>query len=328
VAKIEAVFRLIYIISTGRHTMRRSNRGFTLVELLVVIAIIGILVALLLPAVQAAREAARRTSCNNKLRQHGIAMHNYHDVFLMFPPGCRVSGPPANQTETSGHVWLRALLPYIEMGTMYDQWDYTVAYHVGSNLTLIRTLIPAHRCPSDTAATAWNSVPGYNYASNFGPTDYNRQGTAATPWNGVVFTGAPFEYLGRQHNLAAVTDGTSNTLMLGEVRQGQAANDIRGLTWWGQAAGFNAFYTPNTSSPDSFQSGFCTAAAAATPGLPCVANSATNGTPSMMVSRSRHPGGVQVTLCDASVRFVSQTITLATWRDLSGMSDGNVVGDY
>ncbi|MEN6498516.1 MAG: DUF1559 domain-containing protein, partial [Thermoguttaceae bacterium] len=235
--------------------MRHSRMGFTLVELLVVIAIIGILIALLLPAVQAAREAARRSTCQNNLKQHALATHNYHDIFLLFPFGTALS-------DTKGFVWLRATLPFIEQKNMYDKWDTSKLYYDAPNLAIIRTVIPTHVCPSDTPTKTWNETPNYNYAVNLGTTNTSRTSPfSVAPFSETLFTGAPFEYRTgstcKQYNMAAITDGTSSTLMLGEVRQGQVGSDLRGLTWYGLHVGFTAYYTPNTKEPDILSAGFC-----------------------------------------------------------------------
>ena len=207
--------------------MRMSNKAFTLVELLVVIAIIGILVALLLPAIQAAREAARRTQCSNNLKQHALATHNYHDTHKGLPFGYINGNAPAVPGDQSGLCWLRATLPYIEQSSLYDQWDYGLGYAAGVNNTIIRTVIPGHLCPSDSPTSTWNApTPNYNYAVNLGTTTVTR----TSPYNGVVYNGAPFEYnSGRQYRLADIIDGTPTTLMLSEVRQGQVGQDLRGL---------------------------------------------------------------------------------------------------
>ena len=304
--------------------MRLSKKAFTLVELLVVIAIIGILVALLLPAIQAAREAARRTQCSNNFKQHALATHNYHDTFKGLPFGYINGAAPAVPGDQSGLVWLRACLPYTEQSALYDQWDYGLGYAAGINNTLIRTVIPGQLCPSDSPTSTWNApTPNYNYAVNLGTTSVTR--TSPYPGaGGVNFTGAPFEYnSGRQYRLADITDGTPTTLMLSEVRQGQIGQDLRGLTWYGPHVGFTAYYTPNTTSPDVLNAGFCQNATNAPLGLPCV-----GGSPIVFAARSRHPGGVLIALCDASVRFVSQDIDLTTWRNLAGMRDAESVGDY
>lgn len=298
--------------------MRTIRKGFTLVELLVVIAIIGVLIALLLPAVQQAREAARRSSCQNQLKQLGLAMHNYHDTFLALPYGY-ISSPVSSDPEVSGLGWVKAMLPFIEQGNLNEQWDFSRTYHhSGTNLDLIRTTIPNFLCPSDSPSRTWNDVPNYNYAANFGTTDMNR----TNPLNSVAYLQSPFEHIGRNYRFAAITDGLSHTMLLAEVRQGQVSGDLRGLTWYGQHAGFMTHYGPNSTSPDQLQSSFCKNAEMEPLGMPCV-----GGTP-LFSARSQHPGGVQATLADGSVPFIAETISIDTWRHLSAMNDGKVLGEY
>ncbi len=308
--------------------MRRPRKAFTLVELLVVIAIIGVLVGLLLPAVQAAREAARRMSCSNNLKQLGLSMHNYHDTFGTFPNGSLGSGLAGWDQNQSGYVWIRFIMPFIELNNMADQWDVAGQYTWGGNNALIRTEIPAYLCPSDTPTKTWNSTPNYNYAVNLGNTDTNR----TSPFNGVNFAGAPFEYStavnGKSYKMRDLLDGTSNTLLTAEILQGQVGQDLRGLTWYAPHIGFTTYAGPNTTTPDALNGGFCQNASNAPLGLPCVANSAADGSPTRFSSRSRHPGGVQVTLSDASVRFVAETINITTWRNLGSMRDGAVLESY
>ncbi len=309
-----------------------DRSGFTLIELLVVIAIIAILVALLLPAVQQAREAARRTSCKNQLKQLGLAMHNYHDVTGCLPIGAmafveNVGGTPTTRGGTSGYVWVRYILPYIEQSAMYDAYNETIEYHAGTNVALIRTNIPVLLCPSDTATRTWNNAPNYNYAVNYGNTSVAR----TTPLNGVNYGRAPFHYSGSTtgvcYKMRDMSDGTSNTLLMAEVRQGPLNSDLRGLVWYGPHTGFTTHYPPNATQPDYLASGFCQTASSEY-GMPCQAESTADGRPTNFSSRSKHTGGVQVTLGDASVRFISNNIDINTWRNLSTMQDGKVLGEF
>ena len=318
--------------------MSTQKKGFTLVELLVVIAIIGILVALLLPAIQAAREAGRRTQCVNKIKQIGLAMQNHHDIRKHLPWGARSVVPPGATAHAdaaqSGDVWIRYILPFLEENNLYDNWQDDKQYADGtvktgttmSNNLIIRTNIDGYQCPSDSPTSTWNApTPNYNYAVNLGNTDTSRQGTTATPFNSVVFGRAPFEYhgnAGKAYRLADITDGTSKTLVVGEVRQGQVGTDLRGLIWYAPHVGFTTFYSPNTASPDALNGGFCNDAGNKPLGLPCVAASATAGTPTLFAARSRHPGGVNVGLADASSNFITNEIDITVWRNLSTMQDG------
>jgi prepilin-type N-terminal cleavage/methylation domain-containing protein len=307
--------------------MRPAQKGFTLVELLVVIAIIGILVALLLPAIQAAREAARRNHCSNNFKQLATATHNYHDTYKYLPPGALPAS--AGGTDMGGLVFIRAILPFIEQPVLFDNWDYTQNYCTNvapayGNNNIIQSVIPTYLCPSDHPTKTWNSTPNYNYAVNLGTTDINRN----NPLNTVPWTSAPFEYNTRNlYRLADITDGTATTLMLGEVRQGQLGQDLRGLTWYGPHVGFTAYYTPNTISPDVLNPGFCQNALNGPLGLPCVGTGGT--TPAnIFAARSLHPGGVLVALGDCATRFVSSDISVITWRNLAGSRDRNAVDNY
>jgi prepilin-type N-terminal cleavage/methylation domain-containing protein/prepilin-type processing-associated H-X9-DG protein len=308
--------------------------GFTLVELLVVITIIGILIALLLPAVQAAREAARRMQCSNNLKQLALAMHNYHAAVGVLPFAASHWGHGG---------WVKMTLPYIEQTALADQWDEKVLYHVQPNLDVCRAQISTHVCPSDTRTrSSWGGVAytmaNFNYAVNLGNTSVYR----VSPLNGVTFHGAPFHYEEspttdiQAFNFSDVRDGTSNTVMLAEVRQGQmnldaTHTDLRGLIWYGHHAGITTHEAPNTAVPDYVQSGWCpkpTESAAI--GMPCATESgqATGATPKNLSARSTHPGGVHVALCDGSVRFVGNTIDLTTWRNLGSSKDGQAPGSF
>ncbi len=302
--------------------LRYRRVGFTLVELLVVIAIIGILVALLLPAIQAAREAARRTQCVNNLKQIGIAMHNHHDSLKSLPPG---TGP----NPCCWGTWQVLILRYIEQGSIaeeYVNWGgddtttdrtYTgVRYSGAPNTTNVTTKrFPAFTCPSDLPNAPTGGMTNHNYAVNYGTTGYSQPSSL----NGVIFRGAPFRaarsyeerFIGRK--MSDLIDGTSNTLMVGEVLQGQGS-DLRGFTWWGDASNFTSYLPPNSRLPDRiYTAGYCVNLP--DQGLPCAITDATN--PTMFGSRSRHPGGVQVVLCDGATRFVSDAIDLNVWRAVS-----------
>ena len=138
-------------------SVRPKERGFTLVELLVVIAIIGVLVALLLPAVQAAREAARRSQCSNNLKQLAIALHNYHDNFSTFPPGWIGVTRPLPDTEgPSGFAWGAQLLPYVDQTPLFNQVNYQVScFATPANAPALSAVLTVYRCPSDPSPNLW-----------------------------------------------------------------------------------------------------------------------------------------------------------------------------
>jgi hypothetical protein len=247
-------------------------------------------------------------------------MHNYHDVFNTFPYGAH--------GDVHGS-WVRSLLPYIEQAPLYSKYNESVRYEDPLNLPVTTMRLPAHQCPSDTPTAFYNGIMQGNYAVNLGNTTVYR----ISPYGGVTFNKAPFEVTNlrsqaiKSYGINQVSDGTSNTLMLGEVRQGQNAVDLRGLTWWGRGAGFTTYNPPNSSAPDYLE--YCPAASNTTK-WPCLlSNGYDTGTqPYNFSARSVHVGGVQVTLCDGSVRFISENIDITTWRNLSGMQEGQVVGDF
>jgi prepilin-type N-terminal cleavage/methylation domain-containing protein/prepilin-type processing-associated H-X9-DG protein len=328
--------------------MTSPRRGFTLIELLVVIAIIAVLIALLLPAVQSAREAARRAQCINNLKQVGIAMHNYAGALGSLPPGSRAG--------VCG-TWQTFILPYLEGTTLYNAYnhagryllpdgtvnsDQTLRYGGAANTTVTRTRIWTLTCPSDmpTAEASRSYITEHNYVANFGNAGTYQQlqsgatgiSTYATPYP-VPWLGAPFSdtdpsaYPSRQqvYTFASITDGLSSTLMNSETIQGQN-NDLRGFTWWGDAATFETWLAPNDLQPDVMSStGYCAALYPKIYGNnpPCIGMTATQGP--TLAARSRHPGGVNAMMCDGSVKFVKNSIGLATWRALSTTQGGEVL---
>lgn len=312
-----------------------SQRAFTLVELLVVIAIIGVLVALLLPAVQAAREAARRTQCINHLKQIAIAMHNHHDSLGGLPP----ANPGVSPFWGQGS-WQVPVLPYTEQAALKDKYlDYGVAgarnYYHTDNINgtaggvggATGTQLKMWLCPSDLPnKKGWpgggNHVTYHNYVVNFGNTSIDE--TAAwqkTDYNGFKFQGAPF-LSGKPTRLALITDGTSSTLLASELIIGQR-NDLRGDTWWATGSGFMVSLKPNDTAPDMSwsSSAWCDAVR---PNPPC--SFLTNGF--VFGARSRHPSGVNAALCDGSVKFISNQINATTWHDLGTSGGGETVGDF
>jgi prepilin-type N-terminal cleavage/methylation domain-containing protein/prepilin-type processing-associated H-X9-DG protein len=320
---------------------RRKGAAFTLVELLVVIAIIGILVALLLPAIQAAREAARRSQCVNNLKQLGVAMTNYHDTYKSLPIG--------NYSCCWG-TWQMSILSFIEeqqLGDMYSwnpreateaspegYYDYDYQYSDLDlsksppirNLEVVRTRIATLTCPSDepqvNTLIAANGEPitYHNYVANYGNTvhtnlDYRLPSNPAY----IKYLGSPFmgqDDLEPDHRRVStfrrITDGLSKTLMVSETVQGQWG-DLRGFTWWGWGTGFETFASPNATVEDRLQNqDYCKPDE---PNPPC--NAQTTVERFRASARSRHPGGVNAVLCDGSVQFITDSIDLATWRAAS-----------
>ena len=319
--------------------MHPERRGFTLIELLVVIGIVGVLGALLLPAVQAAREAARRAQCTNNLRQISLAMHQYHDVQNVLPPG---------KKGCCWGTWLVFVLPYLEQQPLFSAWnslgsnapgfpsdfDLDLRYFGVANRTVTSTSVSTYLCPSDlrnAPITAemngmMYSCTSQNYAVNFGNSIQLQ-----IDFQDVRFAGAPFVDIGspltdsmqpgkRCVGFASLKDGMSTTLMASEVVVGQG-RDLRGFSWWGDAAAFEAYLAPNSSFPDIlFSPYYCIDAA---PNPPCAGT--TTALPDNYAARSRHPGGVNVNMADGSVRFVKNSLSIRTWRALSTTQGGEIV---
>ena len=335
-------------MSRSRYGSRRCF-GFTLVELLVVIAIIGVLVALLLPAVQSARESSRRIKCINNLKQAALAVHNYHDTHQALPMG---------QFGCCWGTWLVSTLPYLEQGTLsinyvgsgYDGGTPTAppSYSAAANLPVTRTQLAALVCPSDTKSAMLgllNGVTFHNYVGNFGNTDLNR-----TSPLGIDTAGRPNQYgespfkgllgwpVGNANKpnispslmppfvrLATITDGTSNTLLFSETVQGKQG-DLHGFTWWQGGSHFETYTPPNAAEPDRMESAsYCNVQLRINP--PCTAATPTVFN-QIVAARSRHPSGVGAAQCDGSVRFVSNNINLDTWRWLGSSAGGEQLGDY
>ncbi|QDU90807.1 Type II secretion system protein G precursor [Pirellulimonas nuda] len=328
--------------------------GFTLVELLVVIAIIGILVALLLPAVQAAREAARRSQCTNNLKQLGIALHNYESSNKRLPPGnLGYDAKATTLTRLVDHptevatAFVPFILPYLEESALFAQYDFkqsTQDQYAVANSPVGQKLA-AFQCPSDESQNASACVAGAgidwkgNYGINWGAwrqicqipqapsTDAPHPDCNVGPPNplaSATLRVAPF-HLSFGARLAQVTDGTSKTLAMMEMNQppGDTECDRRARIWCekGGCGNITTFLSPNSSAPDE---GNCREYEHA----PCNrlgANNQASNTQSYTSSRSRHPGGVMALLCDASVQFVADDIDLPVWQALSTMNRGEVV---
>jgi prepilin-type processing-associated H-X9-DG protein len=301
------------------------------VELLVVIAIIGVLVALLLPAVQAAREAANRMSCSNNLKQLGIALHNYHDTHKKLPPG-QLGYPMV----FSAHA---RLLPFVEQGNLQDLLNFSVPPltfngsfpQSAANEQAAKVRIPFFVCPSD----GFDEVPGTDV---FGAISYPACSGSGLFNNGAMANADGIIYAASKTKFASITDGLSNTVAFGESLLG-SGTDSTGATpqdakrqvaelsggtattasacgspakWSGQRSAkwinghfadtmSNHYYPPNSSTPDC-QNAYHNYA--------------------LTSARSAHAGGVQVALCDGSVRFVADTVDLTVYRAAATRAGG------
>lgn len=327
------------------------QRGFTLVELLVVIAIIGVLIALLLPAVQQAREAARRMSCSNNLKQLGLALHNYHDINKRFP----INWYNGSGTGGNNMCVLIGILPFIEQTSLYDGINLA-----NNNLTLYTVngkrvcdyQIQAYQCPSDPDVQTPNPTTGAQLCSyapsigsqymqsaagcdllanagafpsglgldtnNDGEDPFNRGNVRSDhgdqPVSGPFGRGYFTPYSAR---IADITDGTSNTILMGEVRM-----KCQTFAAWGWSWPDNLWYA--TTAPINFP----TCPTDARYGTNTCFSNASNNWNATFGFKSAHPGGCQFVLADASVHFLSETLDRLTYARLGDKQDGGVVGEF
>ena len=316
-------------------TRNRKCTGFTLVELLVVITIIGILISLLLPAVQSAREAARRLQCGNNLKQIGLAMHNYHASHNTFPLGMIL--------DPEWPYLLYYILPYMEQDSLYNGLKTAQATGVRPWYDNAKSMWPqevqgmsvaAYLCPSDGMGGRTKGViigsQGASpdamqlYVTNYlGIFDGLYDEDTWTPTN---TTQRAVFGCNRGSSIAQIRDGTSNTLMVAEYLTGQP-EDIRGFAYTFRSGSqfLHTALTPNDSSPDVLLSHMHICVAEMNQpelNLPC---SCTGG-PFTAAARSRHPGGVQGLLCDGSIQFYSDSTDSALWRSLGFIADGGPLG--
>lgn len=313
----------------------QTRRAFTLIELLVVIAIIAILVALLLPAVQQAREAARRSTCKNNLKQIGIALHNYHDTHSTLPPGSIGTAFTDNATSKLNKFGpLVFILPFIEQHALYERIDFSTSFCDPVNKEIAKTRMSGYLCPSyDGAKSASDqfyqfgpsnpsfeaAITNYLAVGGFNPT--GNQNFSSFPSSlgdskryGAFFTNSNIK-------LRDLLDGTSNTMLYGEFNP-MMMQDIGWPTWninsrwspWvaglyleGGGSTRGTRYGPNQKSPyTGYQSNDWT----------------------LLPFSSRHRGGVQMLMGDGVIKFISDSIDISLWRNLSTKAGGEVLDAY
>ncbi len=337
----------------------RRRLAFTMIELLVVIAIIAILIGLLVPAVQKVREAANRGSCQNNLKQLGLAMHSYHDTYKKFPRNYKQVGGNAWEALSANYF----ILPFLEQKPLYDQFQANLTNWSFTYNTLMNTKLPVFLCPSSPQApqrgsnpNGWDG-PGTNYAWSTGS-------RIETVWAGANFNG--FMAYSVDRNMAFMTDGTSNTLMASEILPGQSNSN-------NQAVGkypYDIFYVgngpitavknwdfPTQAELDNigsiaatkpiglrsnngtmwawYSAAQSTLTTAAPPnwrwpsvGGDCCPGGAHDWGVGIIPPRSMHTGGVNAVLGDGSVRFISDSIDPFVFQKLGNARDGQPVGDF
>ena len=291
----------------------RARRGFTLIELLVVIAIIGVLVGLLLPAVQQAREAARRTSCVNKMKQLALACHNYKDVNGTLPPGWQKPADLTNFPEGNYWGWGTLILPFVEEGSLFDRIDFTHEYTVnsGPNDGISATVLDGYLCPSDGSGPmgiVYGNHAKSNYLGSYGNKQINSANWSSTANRGVFTENRSLKF--RQ-----ITDGTSKTILLGE-KTGTPRNgrNYRAGLWAGPRAIEGSNKAPHM-------------AVGRGPGTSTEIINTVNGANPWTLSVSDHPGGCNVAKVDGSVAFLNDSITINAYRWMIEINDGQLIPD-
>jgi prepilin-type N-terminal cleavage/methylation domain-containing protein/prepilin-type processing-associated H-X9-DG protein len=317
------------------HVPPDRRPAFTLIELLVVIAIIAVLIALLVPAVQKVREESARAQCLSNLKQIGIALHGYHDVHHSLPKGAQIGAPTLFTAPREG--WPPYLLNYLEQDAVAARYTLGIGPFNNNNsataMSATNTVLPVFMCPSDgglqQAQLPWGYFSLGNYAPFFGLKDL---GTALTTTGGqrsamTLNFGARF---------TMITDGLSNTLVFSEYLRstGEAPNpgqmDQRGMIWQSDEPGGGSIlaqFGPNTANNDVFDPAWwCVNRPLMN--MPCVIGAA-DGHDHTVAARSRHAGGVNVLLCDGSVRFVTDDVAIATvWRPLVTIGREELIPDF
>ena len=331
--------------------------GFTLIELLVVIAIIGVLVALLLPAVQAAREAARRVHCTNQMKQIGLAMHNYHGTANALPPG-RIAGRGCSIAIWNGcqnTTWFVMLLPQLEQQPLANAFNFDIGQEgplssipplgVPTNSTVSHTKIALFQCPSDrelTFSTSPSALPfpvppslqglsKGNYAVSWGNTQWD-QGPLS---DGTAYRPSAFGHSG-SIPFSSITDGLSGTVLMAEILQGQEY-DIRGFMWATEGGStYMSRFAPNkfrdiyNLANDADRPGDSACVSEPVVNLPCIGVPAASDPVAFTGAKSRHAGGVNALLGDGSVKFLRDGINPSTWVALNSIRSGEVInaGEY
>ncbi len=334
-------------------TIVSRSRGFTLIELLVVIAVIAVLIALLLPAVQQVREAARRTQCRNNLKQIGLALHNYHDNYLSFPMGAR-------RQRGIGASWYVGLLPYFEQQNVYDEFDMhgphngfpTLPPPFGSNNGVVTDdlVLSMLRCPSSPLPETHTngfappteqmqaSYVGISGATSHGGFPANRVQTCCLPFNDGEISADGVLVPNAVVRIRSITDGTTNVLVVGEASH--YATDSAGDKQHVDGSFPNSWITGTSGigTPPNYVNEF----GAFVPPPPSYNLTTIRYSPNDSYDQpgirddhgsnnpltSAHTGGVLVLLADGSARFINENTDLLTLKTLAARDDGQPVGDF
>lgn len=313
--------------------MSRRRSAFTLIELLVVIAIIAVLIALLLPAVQQAREAARRTQCKNKLKQFGIALHNYHDVYQSFPYGFegREGGSGGNW------AWGAMILPQVEQASLFNllavgSGSFATACADATKFAAMQRPLAMFRCPSDVglptnSAFLQNNGVGGSLnrdlaTSNYVVSNHTTENVRDASFNGVFGCGGGAGCVTSRPSIAIrdITDGTSNTIAIGE------------RAWNSGNIQYNAAIAYGTRDTDAGANNY---GVTTVHGCGVRPINSTDTSAGQRAFSSTHEGGAQFLLTDGSVRFISENINHntdgtinSTFEYLIARADGNALGDF
>ena len=344
---------------------QKPRSAFTLVELLVVITIIGILIALLLPAVQAAREAARRLQCTNNMKQIGLALHNYQSTHQCFPPAVLWGNhTQAQNTQAKHHTWLTLILPYLEQQPLWESVDFNLP---AWGQRIVGVALASLRCPSDTSLlnpSETHNIAVTNYIASEGmdwwpkpyhlyPPDWNGDGSWMEPFSDGITTpgeGSGVFVVLSATNISDIKDGTSNTIMVAEKDAAgyygaprPPAGMGRGAPRDGSQGVFNAAflgiaYRGEAANEDPSHQWY----------LECDGTSKSSSTwfvespyAYQPVYRtypgfnndwdgpsSMHPGGIHILLADGSARFVANQLSYGTWLKLNFMADNNIINEF
>lgn len=289
-----------------KNPMKRLHHGFTLIELLVVIGIIAVMIALLLPAVQQAREAARRSQCKNNIKQIALALHNYESTYSTFPLGVLgTTGTSSNLNPLT--TWQTLILPNLDQAPLYTHYNFNVAYDNAVNSTTVIAILPVYRCPTQTIDGVIDGKYGVtHYAGN--------AGTAPGANDGILFSLSSVQF-------RDVTDGTTNTTIAGEIAgemRGWARGSCNGCSSCSGGGGSQGFARAVLrwwkAAPSCAQGGFN--------------RPVTNCCESLFQFSSPHVGGSHFALSDGSGRFISQSINVQVYKALITRGGGEIMSEF